>query len=124
MRPATSRTVIDNPVQKLPLWRLITGLSVFAALIAVLLSLAPVYLENLRLQQSFRNIVQATGASDQTLRDQAFSRARELGLPVTADQIQVTHPGGKAHMEAKYAVQMNFRLYQVDVHFKPSASAQ
>ena len=117
---------VDTAGQALPRWRLISGIAVFVAMITVLASLAPVYLENFRLQQYLRGVVRAAGISslsDDAVRGEVLGRVRALKLPVTADEIEITRsPGqGRIRIEIKYAVQMHLALYQVDLHFHPGA---
>jgi hypothetical protein len=117
---------VESAEPVLPLWRLIAGIAVFAALIAVLASLTPVYLENFRLQQYLRDVVRASGAlgtSDDAVRGEVLGRAHALNLPVSGDEIEITHLQGKIRLDIKYAVQMHLTLYQVDLHFHPSAQS-
>jgi hypothetical protein len=107
---------------KLPLWRLIAAVLVLAAMAGTLLALAPVYLEDYKLRQYIRSLRPA--ASDEALRANIIARARQLDLPVQPGDVQITHPDGKLRVELKYAVQMDFPLYQVDLHFHPSATSQ
>lgn len=108
---------------KLPLWRLATGLALPAALIAVLLFLAPVYLSDYRLQQFLRSSIASVDVGhEETMRQSLVGRAHELGLPVDPGEVTVTHPGGKTRFEIKYKVRRDFGLYQVDLHFDPSAT--
>ncbi len=51
-------------------------------------------------------------------------RSRQLDLPVEPGDIQFANPDGKRQLQVKYAVQMDFPLYQVDLHFHHSASVQ
>lgn len=107
--------------QKLPLWRLIAALLVLGGLVAVLAALTPVYLDNFRLQRSLRDFARHP-APDGTLRMQVLDRVRQLDLPVAADEIEIGHAGGKVQIQLKYAVEMIFPLYRVDLHFHPGAS--
>jgi hypothetical protein len=111
---------------KLPLWRLAAGLALPTALVAVLLLLAPAYLSNYRLQQFLQSSVASSGTAEavneQGLRMLLVGRAHELGLPVDPGEVTVTHPGGKTRFEIKYKVRRDFGLYQVDLHFDPSAT--
>lgn len=107
--------------EKLPLWRLIGGVLVFAGLIAVLLALAPTYVDNFRLQRYERELAHTPDASttpDETLRTRVVERARRLNLPVRPADVQVTHDAGRVDIAAKYMVQVDFRFYQVDLHFR------
>lgn len=112
---------------KLPLWRLIAALVVLAAMAGVLLALVPVYFEDYRLGQYVKSVARGSGAaaaSDDMVRADVVRRARQLDLPVTTGDVKVSHPGGKLKVEVACKVQMDFPLYQVDLHFHPSATAQ
>jgi hypothetical protein len=102
---------------KLPLWRLIAAILVLAAMAGVLLTLAPVYFEDYKLRQYIRALVGSSKASDEALRAEVLERARQLDLPVQPGDVQISHPDGKLKLQLKYAVQMDFPLYQVDLHF-------
>lgn len=111
----------------LPLWRLIAGVLVLVAMAAVLLALAPVYIEDFELRQYVRALARAPGAesaADDRLRGSVLERARALHLPVRAEDVQIAHSGRKVELQIKYAVQMDFSLYQVDLHFHPSAASR
>ena len=108
---------------KLPLWRLAAGVALPVALLAVLLLLAPIYLSNYRLQQFLRSSIASVDAGNEdSFRQSLVGRAHELGLPVDPGEVTVSHPGGKTRFEIKYKVRRDFGLYQVDLHFDPSAS--
>lgn len=87
-------------------------------LAAVLISLAPVYLDNYRLNGYMRTVAAQT-APDNELREEVVRRATELNLPVKPGDVKITHPEGKRLLEANYVVEMNLALYQVDLHFHP-----
>jgi hypothetical protein len=111
--------------EKLPLWRLCAAIFILGGMVAVLLFLAPVYLDNLRLGSYVRYIVQSPAAlstPDETIRNWVLGRARELNLPVEPGEIQITHPAGKLQVQMKYAVVRDFHLYQVDLHFHPNVT--
>ncbi len=107
---------------KLPLWRLIAAVLVLAAMAGILLSLAPVYFEDYQLKQYVRELARGAKMPDEALRAAVLDRARRLDLPVQPGDIQIAHPQGRLQVQMKYAVQMDFRLYQVDVHFHTSAA--
>jgi hypothetical protein len=89
----------------------------------VLIALIPVTLEDYRLRQYVRTLVQHPVASDDALRASVMNRAHELDLPVRASDIEIKHDAGKLHVQLNYKVQMDFPLYQVDIHFHPGATA-
>ena len=112
---------------KLPLWRLIAGWGVLAAMVLVLALLAPVYFENFELQQYMRSLARRADLQvtpDEALRTAILNRARELNLPLTAGDVAIRHESGTVRFDSKYAVQMDFTVYQVDLHFHPSAASR
>ena len=104
---------------KLPLWRLILAIVVLITMAIVLLSIAPVYIGNFRLRQYVRTLTHAQTAaamSDDALRAAVVERARQLDLPVAAEDVKITRPDGRPRVDLRYAVQIDFPLYQVDLH--------
>src|SRR3954469_6743616 len=110
--------------EKLPLWRLLAGLLVLVAMAGVLLALAPVYFENMQLSRYLQTLVSGGDRPDPEIQSAVLTRARQLDLPVLADEVKISRPNGKLEVQIKYAVQMDFSLYQVDVHFHPHARAR
>lgn len=109
---------------KLPLWRLILAILVLAGMVAILAALAPVYLENYRLSQYVKQLARGPDAMDDALRAAVVARARQLDLPVQSGDIQVTRNNGRLDLQTRYAVQVDFPLYQVDLHFHASGSSR
>jgi hypothetical protein len=112
---------------KLPLWRLIAAILVLLGMAGVLLALAPVYLEDYELRQYIRSLALGPDAAttpDEALRSAILARARQLDLPVDPGDVRITHPDGKLHLQLDYKVQMDFPLYQVDIHFHPSTTSR
>ena len=124
---SSAQSVSSGETAKLPLWRLILALLVVAVMAAVLLSLAPVYLENYQLGRYVQALIAGTGGPGQTddaLRASVSARARQLDLPVRAQDVNVSHAGGKTEVHVKYAVNMDFALYQVEVHLQAGARSR
>lgn len=109
---------------KLPLWRLVLGVLVLCAMAAVLLSLLPISFENYQLGQFVKQLARRPSAPDDTLRTAILNRARELDLPVEPGDVAITHSGGKLAIQTKYKVQMDFALYQVDLHLHANAAGR
>ena len=111
---------------KLPLWRLIAAILVLLAMASVLIALAPVYFEDYQLRQYVRSLVrspQGAAMPDDALRSAVMARAKQLDLPLATSDIQITHPDTKLHVQLNYAVQLDFPVYQVEVHFHPGATS-
>ncbi len=109
---------------KLPLWRLILAILVLGAMAAVLLSLMPVYFENFQLGRYVGELVRSPNATDDSLRTAVIARAHQLDLPVAAQDIQIKRTDGKVELQTRYVVQMDFPLYQVDLHFHANGSSR
>jgi hypothetical protein len=115
------------PPEKLPLWRLIAAVLVLAAMAGVLLALAPVYYEDFQLRQYLQSLARDrryASTPDETLRSSVVAQAHRLDLPIRPAEVQISHPDGKLQLQIKYAVQMDLPLYQVDLHFHPSATSK
>lgn len=113
----TETTTPELPA-RLPLWRLILGLSVFAAFAGILIFLAPVYLDDLRLHSYVGSLEKNPGVTpDEALRDEVLARARALDLPVRPGDIRIAHTGRKTKIEMRYVVEMNLIVFPVDLHF-------
>jgi hypothetical protein len=123
----SAESISSTQAAKLPLWRLTLALLALAAMIGVLLSLAPVYYENYQLDRYMKELVRGAKAStltDEALRAGVRTRARELDLPIRAEDLNIAHADGKTQLHAKYKVDMNFPLYEVEVHLQASAASR
>jgi hypothetical protein len=109
---------------KLPLWRLIAAILVLLGMAGVLLALAPAYVEDYKLGQFIRSLARSPATPDEALRAAVIARARDLNLPLEPGDIRITHDNGKLQLQLKYSVQVDYALYQVKVHFHPSATSQ
>ncbi len=107
---------------KLPIWRLTLAILILGGAAAVLLSLAPLYLKDWQLRNYLRDEArnpEIVTMTDTALQAQIAGHAQNMGLPVTAPDVQITRGKDKIKMEIRYTV--SFQLYQVDLHFHSSA---
>jgi hypothetical protein len=107
---------------KLPLWRLVLAVLVLGVMAAILLSLMPVYFENYQLGQFVKQLARGPNAPDDTLRAAVLNRARQLDLPVEPGDVAIMHSEGRSEIKTKYKVQMDFPLYQVELHLHADAA--
>jgi hypothetical protein len=107
--------------ERLPLWRTISGLAVLGSLVAVLLALVPIYIGNFRLTQFLKSVAADSSAPEQLVRSAIVNRARQLGLPLQAGDIQISHDGGKLQLSTRYKVQKDLGPAHIDLHFHPAA---
>ena len=120
----TSEPAIESV--PLPLWRAVAGLGALAALVGVLLLLAPSYVENYRLTGRLKTTVATAtpSVSEDDLRTAVLGEANAMHVPVLPGDVKVEHPGGKLEVQVKYVIQKSLGPYQVDLHFHPSARAK
>jgi len=115
-------TASASPEIRLPLWRAITGFGVLGGLLAVLLALAPVYLTNYRLTAKVRSTVAASAAeTDDVLRTRLIAEAATFGVTALPGEIRISRDSQSLNVEVRYIVHRSLGLYQVDLHFHPSA---
>jgi len=95
-----------------------------AVFVYVCAGLSPYFLNNLRLQQFVEELTQrsetATRPAD-SVQAQVVEKAKQLGLPVEAGQVQVEVSGGSARISVRYLVEVNLPGYTVRLHFSPAA---
>ena len=99
-------------------WLAVLLLGVFIYITA---SLAPYFIANLRLQRFVEEITRSAPASTGQLRVQVVERARQLGLPVEANDVQVESLPTSARITVRYLVKVDLPGYTVKLHFAPSA---
>lgn len=113
-------------MNELPRWRIVAGCAVLAALGFFAILFAPVYIRNLKLQNYVDELTHTVGSDRQTddaLRERVLAKARELGLPVTADNVRIYRRDG-LRIDVQYAVTVTAPLYSVSIHFYPGAGSR
>lgn len=108
-----------------PRWRIAAALAVLAALLGFAALFTPIYLDNLKLQSFVAEIThrpESLGQSDDALREVVVSKAKELDLPVKADNVHINRLPGSLRIDVQYFVRVNLPGYTVDLHFHPGAS--
>lgn len=113
-----------NPV---PRWRIAAAVAVLAALLGFGVLFAPIYAGNLKLQTYVAEIthrVDSRQQPDEVLRQNVLNRARELDLPVKADNVQIIRSPEGLRIDVRYFVRVSFPGYTVDLHFYPGAGSR
>ncbi len=104
--------------------RQILALLLLVVFVYVSAGLLPYFIRNLRFQRYVENLTQSADLATQSpeqLRAQVIERARELGLPVEAGDVQVEGSGGSLRIAVRYVAPVEFPGYTVKLHFAPSA---
>ena len=98
---------------------------VVAAIIFAAYKLLPPYIDNYQLQDSMENVARtATYTSKMTegeIRDQILGQAKQLGIPLRAEQVAVQRSGVTVSISAHYDVSVDLLVRQVDLQFAPAA---
>jgi hypothetical protein len=104
----------DPSSRSVPAWRIILGVSVLVALIAIGAALAPMYSRNAQLGKLLRDL---PPASDAALQRAVIEKGRSVGLEIAPDKVQVKHSADTGGVNVHYVVRVNLSLYTVDLHF-------
>ena len=106
-------------------WRIAVAVLILAGLVFFLATFTPYYIRNYQLQRYVSDLTRRVGSenrSDDVVRTMVLEKGRELGLPVTEDEVHVTHPPDGLRVEIRYAVRVDVPGYTVNLHFYPVAS--
>jgi hypothetical protein len=113
-----------NPV---PRWRIAAAVVVLAALFGFGAMFAPIYAGNLKLQTYVAEVTHSVDSQQQTdeaLRQNVLRRARELNLPVKAENVHIVRSPEGLRIDVRYFVRISVPLYTVDLHFYPGAGSR
>ena len=113
-----------NPV---PRWRIAAAVLVLAALLGFGVLFAPIYADNLKLQTYVEEITRRADSQkqpDEALRQIVLKRARELDLPVMADNVHIMRSTEGLRIDVRYFVRVTLPGYTVDLHFYPGAGSR
>jgi hypothetical protein len=114
-------------VNPLPRWRIVAGCLVLAVLVFFAILFAPVYARNLKLQNYVDELTHHVGSEQQTdeiLREQILEKARQLGVPVTEDNVRIYRSVDGLRIDVQYAVIISAPFYRVNIHFYPGAGSR
>ena len=100
-------------------------LLVVAAIIFAAYRLLPPYIDNYQLQDSMEDIARtatyAQKMTEEEIRDQVLGQARQLGIPLRAEQVAVQRSGTTVNISASYDVPVDLLVRQLDLQFSPAA---
>jgi uncharacterized protein involved in exopolysaccharide biosynthesis len=113
-----------NPV---PRWRIAAAVAVLAALLGFGALFTPIYVHNLKLQTYVAEMtrrVETRNQPDEALRQNVLDKARELDLPVKADNVHIIRSPEGLRIDVRYFVRVTIPGYTVDLHFYPGAGSR
>jgi len=116
-------------VNRLPWWRIAAAALILGILGLVLAVCAPYYFHNLKLQSYVSDLTRGAGdkkQSDAEIRSLVLEKARELALPITADNVHIMRQrdGAVKHIDVRYMVPIDLPGYTVKLHFYPGAGSR
>lgn len=98
----------------------IIALLITVAVIIGLVKVVPVYVRSYELKDTIRNEAKFAGVEQRTpdeVRERVFAKAKELNLPVSRDQIQVSKATGGVRVTTRYTVPVDLYLLTHDFAF-------
>lgn len=105
--------------------KLIFALVVIAGMIYTAVQTIPVVVHAYEFQDSLRELVYQVMAgqrpSAENVRNAVLSKAAELQLPVKGENVSVDISMRKVAITVDYHVPVNLAVYQLNLHFTPSA---
>jgi hypothetical protein len=107
--------------------RLAAALAVVLVLIGFCAFLVEPYYDNWKLQNYIEDLAYDPRSLERpadALAAAVANRAATMGIPVRVEQVRVTRSRESVHIEAKYYVRIDFAVYNVDLHFRPSAGSK
>ena len=103
---------------RVAVWRVVAAVAILGGLVFFAVLLAPVYFHNFQLQNFVASITKdARNQPDNVLRTLVVDKARQLDLPVPAENVQISHSSEGVRIDVRYFVRVSFPGYTVDLHF-------
>jgi hypothetical protein len=107
--------------------KLLFGIFVLVAAVYVTWSVTPHYLNNYRFEDAMEVEARLNAYSTKSERDMQealYKKARELNLPLKAEQIKVRRDGGEVRIWTEYEVRVNLPGYPLVLKFQPSTTGR
>lgn len=100
------------------------GILVVIATVYVGWQLFPPYYNNFQFQDSIESEARYNSynfKTEQEVKEIIMKKARELDVPVTAEQVHVMRSGTELSISADYTVHVDLPGYPLDLHFTPTS---
>lgn len=104
--------------------RVTAGVLVLATLVAIGAVLVPPYAANFRFQRYLNDLIDDPATASlppEATRTKILERASSLGLPLSKEDVQISHSQNAIRIDALYVVHVDIAGYTVDLHFRPAA---
>ncbi len=105
-------------------WRAVLALAILAGLTAMVVRLAPPYIQNWKFQRYLNSMAEepANSAKEVAVMEaQVIGKALSLNIPLKVSDLEVEREDSRVHIKALYVVRVDLPGYTVDLHFRPEA---
>ncbi len=102
----------------------IVWLLIFGAAIYVAAKVVPIYFANYQLQDKMQTVARfatVNRQSEEEVRDIIYREIQERDIPARREDIHVESNQRGVRISVEYVVTVNLRVYQLDLHFNPTA---
>ena len=107
--------------------RQIVILLIFVALLFAGSQYVPAYFASFQFKDYIRQQVKFAGTSRKTadtLRAEILAKAKELGIPLTKNDIRITRRGLSFNLEVQYSWHIDLKVYEHDLFFTTSENGE
>ncbi len=106
-------------------FKALLALALFGAVIYLGLKLVPPFFHNWEFQDTIgavaRTATYAQGSTEESIRTDVVAKAKEIGVPVTEEQVTVSKANYGVNIEVNYTVPVELPGYTVKLKFNPVA---
>src|SRR4051812_8511721 len=102
--------------------RMLLGVGVFVALFVGAFKLVPVYMSAYEFEDAIKEeakLAVYSNRSEDQIHDLMMKKARELDIPLRAEQLVVKHVGDDVMISADYVVHVDIPAFPMDLKFHP-----
>ncbi len=100
------------------------GLAVLAAAVYIGWTMIPPYFDNYKLEDIIADearINTYSNKSEDAMRETVYQKAKDLDIPLTRENINVTRQGQSVAIDVNYTVHLDYPIHPVDLHFQSSS---
>ena len=100
------------------------GLAMLVLAVYVGWTMIPPYFNNYKLEDIIADearINTYSNKSEDAMRETVFQKAKDLDIPITRENINVTRQGQSVTIDVNYFVHLDYPIHPVDLHFQSSS---
>lgn len=105
---------------RIAFWLFVVGAAIYVGWM-----IAPAFIANYRLEESIDDSARSAAVNTQRTEDEirttVYQDARDLQIPLKAEDIKVERNGGDVTISADYTVHVELPVHPIDLQFHPSS---